>query len=66
MGSKNLQNKEEAVPGIRNDDIGENGVGMSAAGTPDTHDCHFLPDNRAVLKSPDLSPVIGMDMAVPF
>ncbi|MCD7711856.1 MAG: hypothetical protein LUJ25_03890 [Firmicutes bacterium] len=66
MGSKNLQNKEEAVPGIRNDDIGENGVGVTATGTDDAHDRHLLPDNGAVLKSPDLSPVIGMDTAVSF
>ena len=66
MGGEDLQDKEDAISGIRDDDIGKDGVGMAAAGTDDAHDRHLLPDNGAVLKNTDLSPVIGMDTAVAF
>ncbi len=64
MISQNTEDKEETVLGVRNNDIRQDGMGVSAAAASDTHDGHFFPDNRVIPVFSDISFVISKDSAV--
>ena len=53
------------MAGIGDDDIRQDGMGMAAAGAPDTHDAYFFPDDSAVPEFSDAALIITMDPAVP-
>lgn len=66
MVSQDTEDEEGAVPGIRDDDIRQDGMGVSAAVTDDTHDPDFFPDEGSIPEFPNASIVITMDMAFPL
>ena len=62
---KDMEDKDGSIPGVRDDDIRQDGVSVPAAVTFDPHDTDFLPADTIILEIPDASPVIGVDMAFP-
>ena len=62
--SKDKKDEKQTVAGIRDDDIRENGVGMSAAFTEYTRDTETVFLLSAVLEVDDGSAVIIVDVAV--
>jgi hypothetical protein len=64
MHAQNLKDKQQTVSGIRDDDIGKNGMGATAALTADPEDAQirFFP-----VSTPEVgnrSSVVGMNAAV--
>lgn len=65
VAGQGVDDEKDAVTGIGDDDIREDGVGVSTAGAPDTHDVYFFPDDSAVPEFSDAAFIITMDPAVP-
>lgn len=63
--SKDAENEEEAIPGIRNDEIRKDGVGMPA-GADKTQDADFVPDGRTIYEINQGTLVIGVDLTGTF
>lgn len=63
MVGQDPENEEGAIPGIRNDDIRQDGMGALAAVTNDTHDPDLLPHDGTVPELLDAPLVITVDMA---
>lgn len=66
MVGQDTENEEGAKPGIRNDDIGQDGMGVAAAVTDDTHDPDFFPDEGPIPEFSNAPIVITMGMAFPL
>ncbi len=62
---QNSENEKQAVGGVRNDEIRENGMGMAAAGTPYPPDPDGGIDDLPVDVVDDTAPVAAMWNAVP-
>ena len=63
--SKDAENEKEAISGIRNDEVGKDGVGMPA-GADKTQDADFMPDGRTIYEINKGTLVIGVDLAGTF
>lgn len=64
MAGQRAENEKDTMAGVGDDDIRQDGVGVPAAGAPDTHDVYFFPDDSAVPEFSDAALIITMDPAV--
>lgn len=61
--SQDTKDKEEAITGIRNDNVWENSVSMLTAVAEYTHDTEVVLDWVTMAKVNDISAIVVMDMA---
>lgn len=61
--SKDAKNEEQAIAGIRNDNVWQNSMCMLAVVTEYTHDAEVILDQVTIAKFDDISAVVVMDMA---
>ena len=61
--SKDAKNEEQAIAGIRNDNVWQNSMCMLAVVTEYTHDAEVILDQVTIAKVDDISAVVVMDMA---
>ena len=61
--SKDAKNEEQAIAGIRNDNVRKNSMCMLAVVTEYTHDAEVILDQVTIAKVDDISAVVVMDMA---
>ena len=61
--SKDAKNEEQAIAGIRNDNVWQNSMRMLAVVTEYTHDAEVILDQVTIAKVDDISAVVVMDMA---
>ena len=62
--TEKTEKKEQAVTGVRDNDIRKDGVGMPAAVTEDPEDTNIRLYRSAGYKVCDVSAIISMDVAV--
>lgn len=65
MVGQDMENEDGAVPVIRDDDIRQDGMGVTTAVTDDTHDPDCFPSGSTVPELTNAPFVITMDMAFP-
>ena len=61
--SKDAKNEEQAIAGIRNDNVRQNSMSMLAAVAEYAHDAEVILDQVTIAKVDDNSVVVVMDMA---
>ncbi len=60
---KDTEHEEQAIAGIRNDNVWQNSMCMLAVVTEYTHDAEVILDQVTIAKVDDISAVVVMDMA---
>lgn len=62
VAGQSVDDEKDAVAGIGDDDIREDGMGMAAAAAYDPHDAHRLPDGGIVPELSYASLIIAVDL----